>query len=115
MYMFKSKYNDINRHLMVWDADGIWIGTPVVTHQGVVTHKMTHENPRLVECENFELTDGSLRSFAINAAYDSGIDQDVMFDIEANSTVVAAGWTYKDIKPFKKSSGDPIFDAWMNR
>lgn len=117
MYMFKSKYNAASREVTIYDAEGCWIGSLKVTWGGMVTHKMTPHLCRFIECPPFELTDESLKKFAVEAASHSGLDDDVMWDIEEASTVVA-DWTIDTIVPKKadiKPSGDPIFDAWMKR
>lgn len=106
---------------MIWDADGDWIGSLLINPHGLVTHKMTLMTGQILPCEHFELNDNSLKRFCLLAAFDSGVSDDALADMENSCTVLACGWDYEDVMPLKKPepkikpSDDPIFDAWMNR
>lgn len=106
MYMFKLQYDRVERKLKVCDEHGIWIGTALLNSvTNTVCTYIDHSN---IDGRNHLPTDGrklsieNLKSLCIEFAATSGIDEDIIQELQE-------GWMQVDFECIKFQLDDVLY------
>lgn len=126
MYMFKLQYDRVERKLKVYDEHSVWIGTALLNSvTNTVCTYIDHSN---IDGRNHLPTDGrkltleNLKSLCIELAATSGIDEDIIQELQE-------GWMQVDFECIKFQLDDvlysekevqndidsQIFNCWMKK
>lgn len=126
MYMFKLQYDRVERKLKVYDEHSVWIGIALLNSvTNTVCTYIDHSN---IDGRNHLPTDGrkltleNLKSLCIELAATSGIDEDIIQELQE-------GWMQVDFECIKFQLDDvlysekevqndidsQIFNCWMKK
>lgn len=126
MYMFKLQYDRVERKLKVYDEHNIWLGTVLLhSDSNSICTYIDHDNMddrTILPSDGRRLTLDVLKSLAIELAATSGIDEDIIDELQE-------GWMQSDFECINFQLGDiiysetkvqndidsQIFNCWMKK